>query len=154
MLACYPNKVTDWRNKQEDDISNVLQVDQIYADVERGNVASKKDLQKFGKMSRDQIIMEILNKGEFQMSDLERDDKLESVRQEIANWISSQCVNSETGNEFPSSIILRGMNEINSKVVLNKAPKQQGLQLIQDLKRVLPIERARMHIKVTFMSCD
>jgi len=42
------------------------------------------------------------------------------------------------------------MNEINCKVVLNKAAKQQGLAIIQDLKRVLPIERARMHIKITF----
>jgi len=46
------------------------------------------------------------------------------------------------------------MNEVNCKVVLNKAAKQQGLAIIADLKRVLPIERARMHIKVTFVSAD
>ena len=153
-LACYPNKVTDWRNKQEDNISAVMQVDQIYTDVANGTVASKNDLKKFGKMNRDQIISEILNKGEFQMSEVERGDKLENISQEIASWISQQCVNRETGNQFPSSIILRGMNEINCKVVLNKAAKQQGLAIIQDLKSVLPIDRARMHIKVTFISAS
>jgi len=81
--------VTDWRNKQEDNIDSVLQVNQIYTDVERGTVANKNDLKKFGKLSRDEIIIEILNKGEFQMSDMERNDKLDNVRQEIANWISS-----------------------------------------------------------------
>ena len=86
------------------------------------------------------------------MSDLERDDKLENIKQEIANYISKECINRETGNQFPSSIILRGMNEINCKVVLNKAAKQQGLGIIQNLKAVLPIERSRMHIKVTFIS--
>ena len=47
-------------------------------------------------------------------------------------------------------MILRGMNEINCRIVLNKAVKAQGLPIIEDLKQVLPIERARMHIKVTF----
>ena len=56
--------------------------------MERGTIASKKDLQKFGKKSRDEIITEILNKGEYQMSELEREDKLEKLRLEIANWIS------------------------------------------------------------------
>ena len=49
-------------------------------------------------MSRDEIIIEILNKGEFQMSDLEREDKLENIKLDIANWVSDQCINSEDGN--------------------------------------------------------
>lgn len=38
--------------------------------------------------------MEILNKGELQVSDLERDDKLENLKKAIANIIASKCVNS------------------------------------------------------------
>ena len=106
--------------------------------MEQGTVAPKADLKKFGKMSRDEIIIEILNKGEFQMSDMEREDKLEKVKLDIANFLSAQCVNSETGNEFPSSIILRAMKEINAKVVLTKNAKPQALAMINDLKRVLP----------------
>ena len=87
-LACYPNKLTDWRNKSENDVTQVLQIDQIFTDVQRGTIASKNDMKKFGKKSRDEIIQEILNKGEYQMSELEREDKLEKVRLEIANWIS------------------------------------------------------------------
>ena len=101
-------------------------------------MAPKADLKKFGKMNRDQIIIEILNKGEFQMSDMEREDKLEKVKLDIANFLSQQCVNSETGNEFPSSIILRAMKEINAKVVLTKNAKPQALAILNDLKRVLP----------------
>ena len=61
-------------------------------------MASKADLKKFGKMSRDEIIIEILNKGEFQMSEMERTDKLEKLKLDIANIISQQSVNSENGN--------------------------------------------------------
>ena len=93
-LGCYRNKVQDWRNKAEDDINEVLQVDNIFTDIQQGQVASKKDLKKFGKMNREEIIVEILNKGEFQMTDMEREDQLEKKKLDIANWICSQCVNS------------------------------------------------------------
>lgn len=83
------------------------------------------------------------------MSDMEREDKLEKVKLDIANWISQQCVNSENQNQFPSSIILRAMKEINCKVDHTRTAKQQALKIVGDLKRVLPIERARMHIKVS-----
>jgi len=46
----------------------VLQIDQIFSNVETGLAASKAELKKFGNMSRDEIILEILNKGEFQLS--------------------------------------------------------------------------------------
>ena len=86
------------------------------------------------------------------MSELEREAQMENIKLDIANWISSQSINAETGNEFPSSIILRAMKEINCKVVHTKNAKQQALPILTELKRVLPIERARMHVKVTFQS--
>lgn len=65
-LAAYRNKVINWRNKQENDISEVLQIDMIFADVAKGDKATKDDLKKaFGKMAYNDIVMEILNKGDF-----------------------------------------------------------------------------------------
>lgn len=58
------------------------------------------------------------------MSDMEREDKLENLKLDIANWISSQCINSENNNQFPSSIILRAMKEVNCKVLHTKTAKQ------------------------------
>ena len=74
-IACYPGKITDWRNKTENDINEVIQIDKIYIDTERGDFASKQDLSKaFKNMSNDEIIVEILNKGEFQVSEVEREN--------------------------------------------------------------------------------
>ena len=97
-LACYRNKVIDWRNKREDDLGEVLQVDQVFADVAKGIKATKDDLKKqFPSMNHDEIIMEILNKGDFQVSELEREDQFENLKLEIANMLCKMCVNSETG---------------------------------------------------------
>ena len=52
----------------------MVQIERVFTNATRGDVASKKDLKVFGnKMTEKEIFMEILNKGEFQVSDLERD---------------------------------------------------------------------------------
>lgn len=48
-------------------------------------------------MSEEDIIMEILNKGDFQVSDLEREEQFTALKTEIANLIVKMCVNSESG---------------------------------------------------------
>ncbi len=69
-IACYRNKVRDWRSKKEDDISEVLQVEKIFSRVESGEAAKKKDIQKvFGNIDEEQVIVEILNKGDMQVSE-------------------------------------------------------------------------------------
>jgi ribosome maturation protein SDO1 len=57
-----------------------------------------------------------LNKGELQVSDLEREDQLENLRKDIANIIMSKCVNNKDGKQFPVSIILKAMSEVNCKI--------------------------------------
>ena len=115
-LACYKNKIMDWRKKQETNINEVLQIDKIFTNVSKGDIAKKNDLKVFGDMDEDQIILEILGKGELQVSELERDDQLESLRKDIANIIVSKCVNSKDGKQFPVSIVLKAMTEANCKI--------------------------------------
>ena len=43
-IACYKNKVMNWRSGVETDLSEVLQADGVYENVTRGNLAKKKDL--------------------------------------------------------------------------------------------------------------
>jgi ribosome maturation protein SDO1 len=152
-LAAYRNKVINWRNKQENDLSEVLQIDQIFADVAKGIKATKEDLKTaFGKMGHDDIVMEILNKGDFQLGELEREEQFESLKLEIANLIVKMCVNSETGGQFPVSIIQKAMVEANCKLNPNKAAKPQALAFVNELKVVLPIKRASMHLKISFVN--
>jgi ribosome maturation protein SDO1 len=43
-IACYRNKVLNWRNKIETDINEVLQIDSIFSNVSKGMLANSKDL--------------------------------------------------------------------------------------------------------------
>lgn len=118
--------------------------------MQKGEFAKQKDMKAvFGNISENEIIMEILNKGEFQVSDKEREGQLENLRLDIANIIAKMAVNSNDGNQFPVSIILKAMIEVNCKVNVSKSAKPQAMAFVGELKKVLPIERARMHLRVT-----
>ena len=80
-IACYKNKVVNWRNKAETDLDNVLQIERVFTNVESGRFASKSDLKKGfgdGRKQKD-IILEILEKGELQVSWKERSVHCEFV---------------------------------------------------------------------------
>ena len=88
-------------------------------------MASKNDLAVFGnKMTEPQIFMEILNKGEFQVSDLEREAMLEQIRKEIANRIVEMSVHAKNGSSFPIEIILKVMGEAKVNISEKKAAKK------------------------------
>lgn len=154
-LACYRNKALNWRSKTETDINEVLQIDKIFTNVSKGEVAKKSDLKVFGEdLTEEDIIHEILNKGNMQVSDLEREDQLDNLKKDIANIIVQKCVNTKDGKQFPVSIIMKAMQEVNCKINPTQSAKKQALDFIKDLQAVIPIERARMRLKIIFDNPD
>lgn len=45
-IACYKNKVLNWRNKVEKNIDEVLQTPTVFTNVSKGQVAKKDELVK------------------------------------------------------------------------------------------------------------
>lgn len=148
-VACYKNKVVSWRNKTETDIDEVMQTVNVFTNVSKGSVAKKEDLiQCFGHDDVKKIAIEILDKGELQISERERRTQLESTSKDVATIVAEKCVNSETKRPFPVSIIEKGMKQIHFSVNPKKSTKQQALAVIKKLKDVLPIERCTMKLRI------
>ncbi|XP_043504676.1 ribosome maturation protein SBDS [Polistes fuscatus] len=149
-IACYKNKVISWRNKLENDLDEVLQTHTVFANVSKGQVAKKEDLLKsFGTEDQTEICKEILTKGELQVSDKERHLALDSMFKDIATTVADKCVNPETTRPYPVSMIEKAMKDIHFSVKPNRNAKQQALDIIPQLKSVMPLERAQMRLKVS-----
>jgi len=148
-IACYKNKVLEWRNKVEKDIDNVLQTQVVFTNVSKGQNAKKEDLMKcFNTEDHPKVCLEILEKGELQVSEKERSQQLESTFRDIATIISDKCVNPETKRPYPVSIIEKCMKQVHFSVKPNRNSKQQAIELIPQLKDAMPIERAMMKLRV------
>mmetsp|Transcript_5079 Transcript_5079/g.7013 ORF Transcript_5079/g.7013 Transcript_5079/m.7013 type:complete len:441 (+) Transcript_5079:117-1439(+) len=154
-IACYRNKVVNWRNKVETDIDEVLQIDQVFQNVSKGVLAKHKDLQKaFGTTETEECCRIILEKGELQVSDKEREAHQENLLRDIATIVSEKCVNPDSNRPYTVNMILNAMKEIHFSVIPNRSAKQQALELIRKLKEVMPIERAKMHLRIIIPSKD
>jgi len=74
------NKVSEWRNGVESDPDEVLQIHNVFINVSKGQVANQSDLLKsFQTDNIDEIIMQILKKGEVQVNEKERQVQLENI---------------------------------------------------------------------------
>jgi ribosome maturation protein SDO1 len=149
-IACYKNKVVNWREGLETDLSEVLQMDEIFKDVVRGDKAKNKDiLAAFGTTDRKKVCMEILTKGAFQVSEKERAVQIETLFKEIACIIVEKCIDHSTQRPFTVSVIEKTMKDkLNFSVNVTKTAKQQALEIIPLLKQHLPL--VRCHMKVRF----
>lgn len=150
-LACYKNKIVNYRQGIETDLTEVLQTTRIFTNVSKGEFAPAASLQKaFNTTDEDKICNWILDKGEIQVSNLERSAQLENKGLEIANMISEKCVNTMSQRRFTTQAIRDAMKEAEFCVHARKDVKQQFLDCVKLLKdkEVLPIERAKMRLAI------
>lgn len=135
---------------REKDIDEVLQTHTIFTNVSKGQVAKKEDfLKAFQTEDQTEICKQILAKGELQVSDKERQLALESMFKDIATTVASKCVNPETKRPYPVTMIENAMkDEIHFSVKPNRNAKQQALDVISQLKEVMPLERVQMRLRI------
>lgn len=128
-----------------------------------------------GKTS-EEIILEILKKGELQVGEKERTAKLEMVQREVVTIVVGKCVDPKSKRVYTPTMIEKALNELREnpkyqgtaekdkkegeeeKVVptwhgvsTNKPAKVLALEAIKALvyHQPIPIARARMRVKIS-----
>mmetsp|Transcript_5433 Transcript_5433/g.7986 ORF Transcript_5433/g.7986 Transcript_5433/m.7986 type:complete len:442 (-) Transcript_5433:254-1579(-) len=150
-VACYKNKIVDYRTGKEQNMDEVLQIDNVFTNVSKGILANKKDMKKiFGIDDETLIIQEILKSGQVQISEKERDAYYENVWREVANFVSEKCVNPSNNRRYTPDMIRQAMKMAEFSAHPTRSVKQQFLDCVKLLiaKGVLPIERAKMHLRI------
>ncbi|KAF2396422.1 Shwachman-Bodian-diamond syndrome protein [Trichodelitschia bisporula] len=116
-IACYKNKVLEWRSGVEKDLDNVLQIPNVFMNVSKGQVASSQDLGKaFGeKTPLNDIILEILTKGEQQVGEKERQAQLERVHHEVVDIVAGKLVDPKTKRVYTPGMIEKALDQLSSQ---------------------------------------
>jgi ribosome maturation protein SDO1 len=126
-IACYKNKVLEYRSGLETDLDNVLQVPTVFLNVSKGQVAAKEDLSKaFGKdVSQDEIILEILKKGELQVGDKERKEGLERLQKEVVDIVAGKLVDPKSKRVYTPGLIEKALDQLSSRAAQAKQEKEK-----------------------------
>ena len=179
-LACYKNKVLEWRSGIETDLDNVLQIPNVFLNVSKGQTAPKEDLEKaFGKgKATDDIILEILKKGEMQVGEKERAAQMERVHNEAIAIIASKLIDPRTKRVYTSGMIEKALDILSSQAhnkdgaegaiedgaaaaskkehtftgfVTTKSAKSQALEAMKAMiaHQPIPVARARMRLRIS-----
>lgn len=150
-IACYKNKVLNWRSGVEKDLSEVLQIDTIFTNVSKGEVANAKDLQKaFSTTEPEEICKKILKSGELQVSDKEREVHQEALLRDIVQNVVERCVHPQTGRQLTALTVENALKRIGFSVV-DQPAKKQALKAIEALCKEIPdsFARAKMRLRIT-----
>ncbi len=126
-LACYKNKLLEYRSGTETDLDNVLQVPTIFLNVSKGETASQDILHKaFGKdKSQDEILAEILKKGEIQVGAKERGELLERIEREVLEEVAGRLVDPGSKRVYTTGMIGKALDVLSKEG--GHAPKQDSV---------------------------
>jgi len=148
-IACYRNKAINFRNGIETDPEEVLQTDVIYTNAQQGEQAGKEELEKYfpNTKFRD-IVKTILEKGDLQITDKEREHQTELLFKDIANIIAERCCHPDSKRPFSFDSIQAAMKKIHFPVKLDQAAKKQASDCIKKLQEKFIIAKADMKIQL------
>ncbi|KAB8234285.1 hypothetical protein ETB97_004446 [Aspergillus alliaceus] len=115
-LACYKNKLLEYRSGAEKDLDNVLQVPTIFLSVSKAQTAPSAELTKaFGANTpADEIRQEILRKGEVQVGERERKEIIERVEKEVLDIVSGRLVDPTTKRVYTPGMISKALDQLSS----------------------------------------
>lgn len=156
-IACYKNKIVNYRQGTETDLSEVLQTTTVFTNVSKGQFAKSSLLQEcFGTADEEEVCRFILEKGEVQISDQERAVQLESMLREVASMVSEKCINPVNRRQYTMAQIRDAMKKAGFMVHPTRNVKQQFLDCVRLLqeKSVINIERAKMLLVIVLTPLD
>lgn len=156
-VACYRNKIINYRQGTETDLSEVLQTERIFTNVSKGQFANSKTLLKcFDTSNEEEVCRFILDKGDVQVSDQERAAQLESMIREVASMVCEKCVDPVSHRPYSMAQVRDAMKAAGFMVHPTRNTKQQFLDCVKLLqkKKVLDIERAKMQLALVLIAND
>ncbi len=146
-----PDPALDYKMGKPLGLSQLLVIEEIYSDANKGTRASVDKLQKsFGTTEVLKIAEEIMRKGELQLTTEQRRQLVDEKRKQIIAFISKHCIDPRTKAPHPPLRIEQAISQIRVSIDPFKSPEEQAKVIIEELRPILPlkIEQIRVAIKV------
>jgi ribosome maturation protein SDO1 len=146
-----PDKGLSYKKGEPVDISNVILIDTIFTDANKGEKASESKLKsEFGTSDPIEVSKLMFEKGTFLLTSAQRKEITEQKLRQIITIISRTYVDPATKLPHPVTRIENAMEEVNFNVDPFKTAEEQVKELVQLLRPVLPMssENVQLAIKI------
>ena len=144
-----PDKGLAYKNGERDDLTNVLMIDTIFTDANKGSKPTEAKLKAvFGTEDPVEIAEIMFEKGVFQLTAQQRKNMTEQTLKQIITLISRNYVDPATKLPHPP---LRGENALEAiKVNIDpfKDAEEQLKDIVNSLRPVLPMSMETVEIAI------
>ena len=150
-ILVHPDPALDFKFGRNVEISQIVAVDEVYSDANKGLRVPEEKLQKHFKTTNFlQIAESILRKGDLNLTTDQRRRLVEEKRKQIVATIARNFVDPRTGLPHPPLRIEQAMAEIRVSIDPFKDANEQTKLVVDELRGILPLksERIKLLIKV------
>ena len=141
--------VSNDENTQIPDIIDVLEIDIIWSDASRGERANENDL-TFVFESNDalKIAKTILEEGNLQLTQVQRDELAEKKRRQIITYITKNAIDPKTNLPHPAARIENAIEYGKIRIDPFKSVDEQIKDVVKKLMEYLPLKIEQVVVAV------
>ena len=144
-----PDKGLAYRNGDRTDLANVLMIDTIFTDANKGSKPSEAKLKEvFGTSDPIEVAEIIFEKGVFQLTAQLRKDMTEQTLRQIITLISRNYVDPATKLPHPPLRVENALEEIKVNIDPFKDAEEQLKDIVDALRPVLPMSMETVEIAI------
>jgi ribosome maturation protein SDO1 len=149
------------RIKNDDELEedfNIVEyaaIDTVFTDSHKGTRASDESMMKiFNTTDFQGVAMEIITKGEIQLTTEQRKEMMENKRKQIIQTIVRNAINPKTKTPHPPQRIELAMNEAKIGIDPFRSVDAQVQEILKKLQPIIPIRFEKMVIAVRLTGED
>jgi ribosome maturation protein SDO1 len=144
-----PDKGLDYKNGDRTDLANVLMIDTIFTDANKGTKPTESKLKDvFGTDDPIEVAEIMFRKGVFQLTAQQRKSMTEQTLRKIITLISRNYVDPATKLPHPPLRIENALEEIKVNIDPFKDAEEQLKDIVDALRPVLPMSMETVEIAI------
>ncbi len=148
-VLVYPDPALNFKMGKQVEPSQVLAIDEVFADSSKGLRASADKLKKhFKTEDHAKAALEVLKRGELQLTQEQRVRLTEEKRRQIVNIISKNYVDPKTHLPHPPVRVEQAMQEARVSIDPFKDVSEQAKSVIEEIRTIIPLRSERVKLAV------
>src|SRR6476619_4090797 len=149
-LLVKPDQALEYKLGKRTDLSSVLISDEIYSDANKGSRVSSDKLNKhFKTTNTNEIIKQILSRGELNLTTDQRRKMVEEKRKQIIQYINKSFVDPRSHIPHPIIRIENAMDQVRVTIDPFKRAEDQAKMVIDSLRKILPLKSEVLRLTIT-----
>jgi len=130
-------------------VNDFLEIDKIFSDSKKGQVASTSDLKEsFGTENAEEVAERIVKNGEVLLTQEHRNEQQDKKIRQVVDFLANNAIDPQTGNPHTAERIKNALEQ--AHINIKNAPIENQIQdIISELSKIIPIKIETKKIKIT-----